>query len=146
MKKAYDLRKGFQVTSKYKRKKKRKLESAIIQDKEFKSLPKVDSKTSHSSKSKSCKGSIIDSLNEKVEDALQCKTQNKSEYQPLQKCTTNIDNLLAEKYLEHMYLDKLFLKSLKGDYRLYCPNYEGTQKIQCLAKTGYNDIVRRQVR
>lgn len=142
MKRAIDLHKGFQVKSKFRRKKKTR-QDHIVQEggkRRMRSLAVPPEEKDDLE----CKGSIVQSLNEvQIEEELY-KPTVRFKYQPLQKCTDNIDNLLSEKYLERMYLDKLFLKELRHDPRLACPNYRGTVKISEMAKRGYRDVTTRQ--
>ena len=66
-------------------------------------------------------------------------------HRPLQSYTTNIENYMAEKYLKNMRLDKIFLKALKDDKGVKCPNVDGSKKIVSLAKKGFNSLFYKQV-
>ncbi|XP_057654034.1 uncharacterized protein LOC130892582 [Diorhabda carinulata] len=59
---------------------------------------------------------------------------------PLQRYTTNIENFMAEKYLESMYREKIFLKGISKMHGISTPNEKGTQKIKDLAKKAF-DVV-----
>lgn len=61
-------------------------------------------------------------------------------YKPLQNYTNNIENYMAEKYLGTLYKDKLFLKNLRNESGVACPNEAGTEKILALAKSGYKTV------
>ncbi|KAF5302368.1 hypothetical protein FQA39_LY10407 [Lamprigera yunnana] len=58
-------------------------------------------------------------------------------YKPKQNYTSNIKNYMAERYLDSMYLDKIFLNTLKDHPGVISPNKEGTKKIQKFGKDGY---------
>lgn len=146
MKRAYDLRQGTQYKTKYKRRKKKKEDTGIVEVAGKVVIPSsmyIDENKDNKDDTE-CKGSIIESLTEKVKEEYLYKPTKKSPYQPLAKLTTNIDNVLAEKYLYKFYLDKLFLKDLKNDPRLPNPNYKGTMKIKALVRKGYRDVRTRQ--
>lgn len=66
-------------------------------------------------------------------------------YRPLQRYTTNIENFMAEKYLKAMYLDKIFLKTLKDNPGVKSPNKAGYKEIVQLAKDGYKTLSYKQV-
>lgn len=65
-------------------------------------------------------------------------------FHPLQNYTSNIDNFIAEKYLESMYLDKNFLKKVANEPGSSCPNKKGSDKIKYLAKRGYKMVSYKQ--
>lgn len=66
-------------------------------------------------------------------------------HRPLQRYTTNIKNYMAEKYLDNMYLDKIFLKELKHTDGVNSPNIKGSQKIIKMARDGYKTLTYKQV-
>lgn len=51
---------------------------------------------------------------------------------------------MAEKYLDSMYLDKIFLKKLRTQPGAICPNKKGSAIIKQLAKTGYKIVSYKQ--
>lgn len=65
-------------------------------------------------------------------------------FRPLQNYTSNVDNFMASKYLESMYLDKNFLKKLENQPGTSCPNQKGSEKIRHLANMGYRMISYKQ--
>ncbi|XP_022899971.1 outer dynein arm-docking complex subunit 4-like [Onthophagus taurus] len=65
-------------------------------------------------------------------------------YRPLQRYTSNIENFMAEKYLNSMYLDKIFLKTLKDNPGVSSPNRDGYKHILQLAKDGYKMLSYKQ--
>lgn len=65
-------------------------------------------------------------------------------FEPLQKYTSNLENFMAEKYLESMYLDKNFLKKIGTQPGTCSPNQKGSEKIRHLAKTGYKMVAYKQ--
>lgn len=66
-------------------------------------------------------------------------------YKPLQNYTTNIKNFMAEKYLDSLYLDKIFLENLKDAHGIKSPNKAGTKKILQMSKSGYKTLSYKQV-
>lgn len=67
-------------------------------------------------------------------------------FRPLQRYTTNIENYMAEKYLDSMYKDKAFFKYIKNHPGVNSPNYEGQKKILALCKSGYEKLAYKQVK
>ncbi|XP_072377374.1 outer dynein arm-docking complex subunit 4-like [Diabrotica undecimpunctata] len=63
---------------------------------------------------------------------------------PLQNYTTNIENYMAETYLERMYREKVFVKELLKKPGLNCPNKEGVKKLRTIAKDCYNTVYDKQ--
>lgn len=53
----------------------------------------------------------------------------KYRYRPLQRYSTNIEALLAETYLERLYLDKMFFKSFKTHPGIPSPNIQGAVRM-----------------
>lgn len=143
MKRAYDLHKGQQYKAKG-RKRKKKVKGVNMPDinpKVAKVLPK---QAVEERESEDCIGSILESLHEKNDDDFLFRPIQKSKYQPLQRRTTNIDNLLSEKYLQAMYKDKIFLNELKYDPRIKSPNYDGVISLRSITKRGHKDLSTRQ--
>lgn len=88
--------------------------------------------------------SIVDSIySQKSEHNIE-PPKIKFPYRPLQRYTSNIQNYMAEKYLDTLYRDKLFLKNLPNEPGIACPNEAGTEKILLLAKTGYKTVKYKQ--
>ncbi|XP_050499660.1 outer dynein arm-docking complex subunit 4-like isoform X2 [Diabrotica virgifera virgifera] len=65
-------------------------------------------------------------------------------FSPLQNYTTNIDNYIAETYLERMYREKVFVKELPNKPGINCPNEEGVKKLKTIAKDCYNTVYDKQ--
>ncbi|CAH1259901.1 unnamed protein product [Diabrotica balteata] len=63
---------------------------------------------------------------------------------PLQNYTTNIENYMAETYLERMYREKVFVKELLKKPGLNCPNQEGVKKLRTIAKDCYKTVYDKQ--
>ncbi|KAL3266818.1 hypothetical protein HHI36_010972 [Cryptolaemus montrouzieri] len=65
-------------------------------------------------------------------------------YSPLQRHTSNIENYLAERYLDKLYHDKSFLKHLPTIMGATIANQKGSDKIIQLAKRGFKNISQTQ--
>ncbi|KAL1490372.1 hypothetical protein ABEB36_013081 [Hypothenemus hampei] len=65
-------------------------------------------------------------------------------YRPLQRHTTNIQNYMAEKYLNSMYLDKIFLLKIQSEPGAKSANVESSKKIHQLAKDCYKTVSYKQ--
>ncbi|CAG9829271.1 unnamed protein product [Diabrotica balteata] len=70
--------------------------------------------------------------------------QQSFRFSPLQNYTTNIDNYMAETYLERMYREKVFVKELLNKPGISCPNQEGVKKLRTIAKDCYNTVYDKQ--
>lgn len=66
-------------------------------------------------------------------------------HRPLQRYTTNIKNFMAEKYLDSLYLDKIFLETLKTAPGIGSPNVEGSKKIIQMCRNGFKALSYKQV-
>lgn len=66
-------------------------------------------------------------------------------HRPMQDHTSNIENFLAEKYLEKLYHDKQFLKNLPNCNGLKIANEKGSLKIKQLAIQGFKNVYNTQV-
>lgn len=74
------------------------------------------------------KGGIRDSLISRRSDSeLVPPYTQPFPFKPLQAYTSNIENYMAEKYLDMMYRDKVFLKKFPEEPGSYCPNKKGVQ-------------------
>ncbi|XP_050499661.1 outer dynein arm-docking complex subunit 4-like [Diabrotica virgifera virgifera] len=65
-------------------------------------------------------------------------------FSPLQNYTTNIENYMAETYLERMYREKVFVKDILKKPGLNCPNQEGVKKLRTIAKDCYKTVYDKQ--
>lgn len=95
---------------------------------------------------KSSELSILESLSEdKTHEYTSQIPFLRTMHKPQQRRTTNIDNVMAEKYLDKMCYDKKFLHDLRTDPRIYSPNIEGSKRINIMARKGFKDVSFRQV-
>lgn len=65
-------------------------------------------------------------------------------FKPLQDYTSNIENLLAQTYLDRMYLDKNFLKELPFMPGITSPNYKGIKEIKKLCRNALKMLTVKQ--
>ncbi|KAL3265356.1 hypothetical protein HHI36_009564 [Cryptolaemus montrouzieri] len=65
-------------------------------------------------------------------------------FKPLQRRTKNLENYMAERYLDKMYRDKLFLKDMKSMPGVWCPNNKGNKEIRSLIKNASKYITMNQ--
>ncbi|KAL3265359.1 hypothetical protein HHI36_009567 [Cryptolaemus montrouzieri] len=78
--------------------------------------------------------SIQDSLHSIKDSGHQIPILFNYPFKPIQRYTSNVQNLMAERYLDKMYHDKVFLERLKNRLGLESPNENGVRKIKELAK------------
>ncbi|XP_008192872.3 outer dynein arm-docking complex subunit 4 [Tribolium castaneum] len=156
-KKNFEEQKRFQPKSRYKKKKKKKI---VLPDKvTSKGDPIIPLKSSRNLNQQSLtsentltqvdepptdRESIVDSIYSLKSERNILPPPIKFPYRPLQRYTSNIENYMAEKYLDTLYKDKLFLKNLPTEPGISCPNEAGTKKILLLAKTGYKTVKYKQ--
>lgn len=140
-KKALDLRKGRQWKPRNRKRKRKPKKTDNTPQVYINQIKKHKALEAHPSDI-----SILETLTEdKTNELLNQLPKNKSSHQPQQRRTTNIDNLIAEKYLEKMAYDKKYLKELKTDSNIICPNKDGSEQIKLLVRKGYKDVSFRQV-
>ncbi|XP_044749131.1 outer dynein arm-docking complex subunit 4-like [Coccinella septempunctata] len=65
-------------------------------------------------------------------------------HRPMQNRTSNIDNYIAERYLNKLYQDKQFLKILPNSSGTMIANEKGSLKIKQLAIQGYKNVYNTQ--
>ncbi|KAK9870770.1 hypothetical protein WA026_009731 [Henosepilachna vigintioctopunctata] len=65
-------------------------------------------------------------------------------YKPIQRYTSNMENYLAERYLDKLYHDKLFLKNLPNAVGANTPNAKGSNKIKQLSTQGFRNVYHAQ--
>ncbi|XP_057652099.1 uncharacterized protein LOC130891396 [Diorhabda carinulata] len=88
---------------------------------------------------------IWDSLHSHELDKFAIPPLQKSfNFSPLQRYTTNIENYMAETYLERMYKEKVFLKELSDIPGIKCPNETGVKKIKEIIKDCYSTVYGKQ--
>lgn len=156
-KKNFEEQKRFQPKSKYKKKKKKKVipdtRASTVKDPivPLKSARNIQSLTSGMFPSTMSYNdgafeqlSIRDSIYSAKSEHNIVPPRIQFPYRPLQRYTSNIQNYMAEKYLDTLYKDKLFLKNLPKEPGVACPNEAGTEKILLLAKTGYKTVKYKQ--
>ncbi|XP_057669957.1 outer dynein arm-docking complex subunit 4-like [Diorhabda carinulata] len=67
------------------------------------------------------------------------------QFSPLQRYTKNIENFMAEKYLDAMYLEKIFCKKMKqGTPGMCIANEAGNERLKKIAKETYSYIANKQ--
>ncbi|RZC35593.1 uncharacterized protein BDFB_008264 [Asbolus verrucosus] len=158
-KKNFEEQKRFQPKSRYKKKKKKKVNlpdkraeahDPIVPIKSSKNMPSFSSGTFTATSSvvpgepQSEQLSILDSIYSAKSEHNILPPKISFPYEPLQNYTSNIQNYMAEKYLDTLYKDKIFLKNLPKEPGIACPNEAGTEKILSLAKTGYKTVKYKQ--
>ncbi|CAG9854091.1 unnamed protein product [Phyllotreta striolata] len=65
-------------------------------------------------------------------------------FAPLQNYTTNIANYMAEKYLDRMYREKVFLKTMVDHRGLTIPNAAGSKRLKQIAIETYDGVAKKQ--
>jgi hypothetical protein len=138
-KKNFEEQKRFQPKSKYKKKKKKKVipdtRASTVKDPivPLKSARNIQSLTSGMFPSTMSYNdaafeqlSIRDSIYSAKSEHNIVPPRIQFPYRPLQRYTSNIQNYMAEKYLDTLYKDKLFLKNLPKEPGVACPNEAGT--------------------
>lgn len=147
--KNFESQKRFQAKSKAKKKKKKKSAAAThikivsVKSSRFKSSSVLEETKSELEANKSVL-SIRDEIYSITSEKNILPPYQPFPYKPLQNYTTNIENFMAEKYLDTLYKDKIFLKNLRKQAGISCPNKDGTEKILQLAKIGYKTVKYKQ--
>lgn len=65
-------------------------------------------------------------------------------FAPLQRFTKNIENYMAERYLDRMYREKEFLKTMAKHPGISTPNPVGTKHLKDLARDSYIAVSQKQ--
>ncbi|XP_017778568.1 PREDICTED: uncharacterized protein LOC108564142 [Nicrophorus vespilloides] len=141
-KKAKESQKPFELRTKRKKKKKKKKKKET-EEKHMEALVPLKKKRGLLNVS-DLELKIFDSLYSLKEEMDIIPPGPKFPYRPLQDYTSNIENYMASKYLESMYLDKIFLKNLKDDPGVKNPNKSSTRKIILIAKHGFKTLSYKQ--
>ncbi|XP_044748554.1 outer dynein arm-docking complex subunit 4-like [Coccinella septempunctata] len=78
--------------------------------------------------------SIEESLHSVVDINEKIPPMREYPFRPIQRYTTNIRNLMSERYLDKMFHDKSFLQRMKVDPAVKSPNDNGVKRIEGLVK------------
>ncbi|XP_045479224.1 outer dynein arm-docking complex subunit 4-like [Harmonia axyridis] len=154
--KNFEGSKPYQPKSKYKKRRKESADEKMINmlaapkkklslptdrkpKKERKSISSVEMSTMSATKRMD-----MDILNEgsSIEESLHSVVDLKHQiphmidfpFRPIQRFTSNVQNLIAERYLDKMFHDKIFLQKLKHDPAVKSPNNSGVRKIEGLVR------------
>lgn len=133
--------KMLKIENKDKKLRRKKIKPFFIDETGEKYKHVTNLKPSQVSMKKSSHLQIRDSIQSKnLEELYIPPSKEKFCFRPAQRYTTNIENFMAEKYLDTMYEEKNFVKNIQQHHGFHSPNENGNNKMNDLARKSHKQV------